>query len=98
MQIGEVTGSFEMHYVYILRSETSGRFYVGSSQDVQKRLGCHNSGGVKSTRYLRPLVVAYVESHATAQEARQRESYLKRQKSHKFLEQLIGTGVVSSVG
>jgi putative endonuclease len=81
-----------MHYVYILRSEASGRFYVGSSQDVQKRLDYHNTGKVRATRYLRPLVLAYQEAHATAKEARQREYHLKRQKSRRVLEALISAG------
>ena len=81
-----------MHYVYILRSDANGRFYVGSSRDVQKRLDHHNAGKVKATRYLTPLALAYQEAHVTAREARQREYYLKRQKSRKVLEALISAG------
>ena len=81
-----------MHYVYILRSDANGRFYVGSSRDVQKRLDHHNAGKVKATRYLTPLALAYQEAHVTAREARQREYYLKRQKSRRVLEALISAG------
>ena len=81
-----------MHYVYILRSEASGRFYVGSSQDIRKRLDYHNAGKVRATRYLRPLALAYQEAHVTAREARQREYYLKRQKSRRVLQALISAG------
>jgi len=81
-----------MHYVYILRSERNGRLYIGYSQDVERRLGHHNSGRVTATRYLRPLRLAYVEPHQTLTQARQREYYLKRQKSRKVLEELIGGG------
>jgi putative endonuclease len=81
-----------MHFVYILRSEANGRFYIGSSHDVKKRLEYHNTGRVKATRYLRPLALAYQEAYLTAKEARQREYYLKRQKSRRFLEALISAG------
>ena len=32
------------HYVYVLRSEKTGRYYVGSSGDPWQRLGEHNAG------------------------------------------------------
>jgi predicted GIY-YIG superfamily endonuclease len=82
----------------VLRSEASGRFYIGSSQDIGRRLEYHNTGKVKATRYLRPLALAYQEAYVTGKEARQREYYLKRQKSRRVLEALISARVVSSVG
>ena len=49
----------------------------------------HNVGKVKATRYIRPLKVVYIEIYNTATEARKREYYIKRQKSRKFIEDLI---------
>ncbi len=82
-----------MWFVYIIQSEKSGRYYVGYSGDVQKRLDAHNRGEVAATRHLRPWVIAYTEAHNDATSARKREWHLKRQKSRKVLEALI-----SSVG
>ncbi|HCE43781.1 MAG TPA: hypothetical protein DET40_09555 [Lentisphaeria bacterium] len=39
-----------MFYVYIIQSQTSGRFYVGHTEDIDNRLNEHNSGKSKSTR------------------------------------------------
>ena len=57
---------------YILESQRNGKYYIGSSQDINIRLEQHNSGRVKSTRSLRPLRLVYSEKHET------RRSALKR--------------------
>ncbi|MFA7711468.1 MAG: GIY-YIG nuclease family protein, partial [Candidatus Neomarinimicrobiota bacterium] len=35
---------YKMWSVYVLRSLRDGRYYVGMSEDVQKRLRTHNMG------------------------------------------------------
>jgi len=40
-----------MAYVYILKG-TTGRYYIGSTQDLENRLERHNSGMVHSTKRL----------------------------------------------
>jgi len=37
-----------MFYVYILRSEKTKKYYVGSTQDVANRLREHNNGETRS--------------------------------------------------
>jgi putative endonuclease len=49
----------------------------------------HNSGRNKSTKGGIPWVLKYEEKYGTNQEARIRESYIKKMKSRKYLEQLI---------
>ncbi len=53
----------------------------------------HNAGKVKATRYLGPLEVVYTEVYNTATEARKREYYIKRQKSRRFIEDLMNNSV-----
>jgi putative endonuclease len=66
-----------MFFVYIIRSELNGWFYVGMSQDVDKRLKEHNSGKARSTKGYRPWALFFFESFDTRIEARKREVYLK---------------------
>ena len=33
-------------WVYVLESEATGRYYIGSAEDVHFRLGEHNAGGL----------------------------------------------------
>jgi putative endonuclease len=78
-----------MFYVYILKSLKSGRFYIGYSEDPDRRLSEHNSGKVLSTRNHRPWVKVFVETFPTALEAIRREREIKSRKSKKFIEDLI---------
>jgi len=77
------------HLVYILFSQSRGRFYIGSCADVEQRLIRHNSGATLSTKSGRPWKVVYTEIHPTKTEALKRENYLKRLKSRVYLETLI---------
>jgi predicted GIY-YIG superfamily endonuclease len=50
-----------MWYVYILRSELDGHLYIGSTNNIQRRLIEHNSAKVDSTKNRVPLrLEAYV--------------------------------------
>src|SRR5216684_5991134 len=41
---------FAMAFVYILQSETTGRFYIGSTDDLERRLAEHLRGHSPATR------------------------------------------------
>ena len=75
--------------VYILKSARNGRYYVGYTTNIDRRVATHNAGGVRATRYLRPWALVYTEEHPDATAARKRERYLKRLKSRIALEVLI---------
>jgi putative endonuclease len=65
------------YYVYVLRSEKDGKFYVGYTNNVRKRLEQHNSGQVESTKRRGPLELIYWEGCINQQDATKREKYLK---------------------
>ncbi|MBU2259725.1 GIY-YIG nuclease family protein [Patescibacteria group bacterium] len=64
------------HYVYILENK-KGRQYVGSTQDVKKRLLKHNIGEVPHTSKYRPWKLKFACSFSTKQQALVFEKYLK---------------------
>ena len=66
-----------IHHVYILLNETKTRTYTGVADDVDKRLGEHNAGRVKSSIPYRPYNVIYTESFKTLSETRQKEKFYK---------------------
>ena len=78
-----------MYHVYILYSEKLNRFYVGYSNNLQRRLGEHNRKKGKYTDAGIPWVLKYSEEFESKTEAQTREKYLKSRKSKKFIEQLI---------
>ncbi len=56
-----------------------GFFYVGHTEDVQKRLATHNEGeGADYTARRRPVELAYCENHASKAEAIAREVQIKK--------------------
>ncbi|MGO9591667.1 MAG: GIY-YIG nuclease family protein [Candidatus Acidiferrales bacterium] len=66
-----------MWYVYILRSQVDDKLYVGSTNDLKRRLREHNDGACESTRHRRPLELeAYIAVREEAV-ARNLEKYLK---------------------
>ncbi len=67
-----------MYYVYILKCR-GGTLYIGSTNDIDKRISTHNAGkGAKYTRGRLPVKLLYTESFATKGEALKREIRLKR--------------------
>jgi len=78
-----------MGILYILQSEASGRFYVGSTDDLKRRLCEHHRGHTPSTRGRGPWNVVYTETFGTLSEARKRELEIKRWKSARLIKALI---------
>ena len=75
-------------YVYILRSETSGRFYVGSAVDPERRLQEHLSGHVKATRNRGPWVRVGLVAFDDATTARKAEYWLKSLRDRRLVQQV----------
>jgi predicted GIY-YIG superfamily endonuclease len=66
-----------MHYCYILRCCDSS-FYVGVSENPERRAEEHNAGkGADYTAARRPVKLVWKEAHADLSSARRRESQLK---------------------
>ncbi len=82
-------GRIVMYYVYILESIATGRFYVGSTQNIKNRLRKHNAGHSRATKGYRPWRLVYYEEYSTRGDALRREYDIKRRKSRMFIENLI---------
>jgi putative endonuclease len=51
------------HFIYILHL-SNGQFYVGSTENLDRRLAEHQAGsGCRTTTLFRPVELAYFESH-----------------------------------
>ena len=77
------------YYVYILYSQKTNHYYIGSSSDPDKRLLRHNAGATISTKQGRPWKIVYTETLGNETDAIRRELYLKSLKSRVFIENLI---------
>jgi putative endonuclease len=78
---------FAMFYSYILLSEKDGKYYYGSTNNLQNRLLKHNKGDVKSTKHRRPLKIHFFEEFNTRSEAFQREHFYKSIVGYNWLKQ-----------
>ena len=72
--------SGKTYYVYILWSPRARRFYIGISEDPQKRLAQHTQAQRGWTARHAPWQLVYSERCADYSAARRRERQLKAQK------------------
>ena len=66
-----------MWYVYVLQSKTRDEIYIGSTNDLQRRLKEHNNGLEISTKRYAPWLLYYYEAYLIEKLARLREKRLK---------------------
>ncbi len=78
-----------MFYIYIIKSLKTKKYYIGSSNNTEKRLKQHNSYKVKSTKSFVPWELVYTESFTNRNIAVKRERQLKNWKSREAIEKLI---------
>ena len=66
-----------MHYVYLLKSKNKNFTYIGSSDNLKKRLFEHNHGKNQSTKFYAPFRLIYYEAYVNKDDALSREYKLK---------------------
>ncbi len=76
-------------YVYVLRSAKDGQFYIGSTNDVRRRVQQHQRGENVSTAKRLPVELLYFEGHTSKEDALRREKYLKSTKGRTMLRQIL---------
>jgi putative endonuclease len=81
--------------VYILLCG-NGRYYVGSTNDLDRRLVEHGDCRVKATKNVQPVRLAAFIAQASLTNARRLERNIKKQKSRLYVEKMIRAA--SSVG
>ncbi len=79
----------EKYFVYILQSIKSNKYYIGQTNDLEKRLFYHNSGYSKSTKGGIPWKLVYKEVYNSRAEAMKREKLLKSYKNKSYIENII---------
>jgi len=66
-----------MYFAYVLKSSKDGELYIGSTNDLKRRLLEHNQKKVPSTKNRAPLKLVYYEAYCAEDDARRREQALK---------------------
>ena len=78
-----------MAYVYILESLRDGRYYIGSTKDLEKRLKHHKSGFTHSTKRFGGVKLVFAQRYNSLEEARFIERRLKQLKRKDYLKKII---------
>lgn len=79
-----------MYYVYILKSLSAPKTYVGLTGDLERRLGEHNFGKNFYTKRYLPWEMIYQEKYGSLKEARAREKYFKCAAGRRLMKKIIG--------
>ncbi|XZF13334.1 GIY-YIG nuclease family protein [Chitinophagaceae bacterium MMS25-I14] len=80
------------YYCYIIYSKTRDKYYIGYTEDVDKRITQHNDGISTFTAIAQDWELVYKEMFSTREKAFKREQEIKRKKSRKYIEWLCSAG------
>ena len=80
-----------MFYIYIIYSESADKYYIGHTNDPERRLVEHNTTEeIKFTSKFRPWkMILFLAVSDYRGDAIKMERFIKRQKSRLFLSRLI---------
>ena len=78
-----------MFFVYIIESVKIGRYYIGQTEDLDKRLKMHNQGKNLSTKPYVPWQIKWWKEYTTRSEAIRIERKLKSLKKRSGIERFV---------
>lgn len=79
--------------VYIIRSQKTGKYYIGHTDNISRRLAQHNNGFVRATKPSRPWQLIYIEKARDKNSAYRREFQIKRYKGGNAFKKLVQRGM-----
>jgi putative endonuclease len=87
--IGSTKSASCLSTLYILRSQSTTRYYVGQTQDFDERVAYHNANFSMSLKNRGPWQLVYQEEFATRAEAVRRERQIKPWKDHAMIHRWV---------
>jgi putative endonuclease len=88
---GSLSGSPGILWVYVLENER-GRFYVGQTDDLDRRVAEHNEPAPANGKYTLkhgPWKLVWSEPHSSRASAMEREREIKRMKSARWIREQV---------
>lgn len=76
-------------YVYALESKIHNKLYIGSTNNLVRRVKEHNLGLNQSTEAYKPYTLIYYEACLNEKDAKRREGYLKTSQGGKLLKRRL---------
>ncbi len=84
-----------MAHVYILESQVDGRYYIGSTNNIEQRIRHHQSGGTPTTKRFGRVELVFKQEYSTLQDARRIERKLKKMKRKDYLRKIIKNKIIT---
>ncbi|KKQ01413.1 MAG: hypothetical protein US11_C0009G0025 [Candidatus Roizmanbacteria bacterium GW2011_GWA2_36_23] len=80
--------------VYILRSLITNKYYIGCTENIERRIREHNQGFVTATKPFIPYQVELTQNYQNLSDARKIELKLKNLKRKDYIEKIITEGKI----
>ena len=80
-------------YVYILKNENGG-FYIGSTDNLERRIKQHHNGYAKTTKRMKNDILVLSQEYPTLEIARKIERKIKKLKRKDYIEKMIIDGFI----
>ena len=81
-----------MNFVYILKTERG--YYIGSTNDLERRISQHLSGHTPSTKRMGKIELIFSQEYNTLEQARYIEFRLKNLKRKDYIEKILEDGYI----
>jgi putative endonuclease len=78
-----------MYWIYIIKSSSANRYYIGQTANLKNRIHHHNAGREKYTRIASDWQLVFSKEYQTRTQAQKVENFIKKQKSKAFIEKII---------
>jgi predicted GIY-YIG superfamily endonuclease len=81
-------------YVYILEDTKNGKFYIGSTNNIEYRFRQHKNKKHHSSKCLTDPKIVFKQEFGNLKIARKIELRLKRYKRKDFIERIVRDGII----
>ena len=81
-------------WIYILKGKKNGRYYIGSTINLEGRKKKHLTGQVYSTKRIGEVELVFSQKYRSLSEARKIENWIKRYKKRKLIDKIIQEGKI----
>ncbi len=84
--------------VYILSDTETGKFYIGSTNNIKRRIHQHRIGHTVTTSRMKSPKIVFIQEFESLAFARKIEHKLKKFKRRDFIEKVIKEGKIRIAG